>query len=214
MLVVVQLFFLIQSYAGMINDSCLLQLEKFLEIDLVSLMKPNSKYIPFHDPRRALSQFYSFKIRGSPNFMLYRNNVVRRILKLQNCERARRATATLFPGTEETTALGMMRDLNLTNLVDDDETAVTTTTQTRQVVMKFSIEEDGDDVDGGLEDQGQKEEEEEGGFLLGGVFGGSVAAAAAEETLVPSFDSGVKSGTSTVNFNKSIVQWEHMHWFF
>ena len=44
-------------------------------------------------PRRTLSQFLSLKIRISPNFMLFRN-VVRRILKLQSCERVRRARPT------------------------------------------------------------------------------------------------------------------------
>ena len=41
--------------------------------------------------RRAPSQFWSLKICGSTNF-IYFQNVVRRILKLQNCERARRAS--------------------------------------------------------------------------------------------------------------------------
>ena len=36
--------------------------------------------------RRDLSQFLSLKIRGSTNFMYFRN-VVRRILKLLNCEK-------------------------------------------------------------------------------------------------------------------------------
>ena len=40
-------------------------------------------------PRRTLSQFWSFAIRRSANFLQFRI-VVRRILKLQNCERVRR----------------------------------------------------------------------------------------------------------------------------
>ena len=56
--------------------------------DMGCQVRKSSKSSSGSRTQQTLSQFCSLKIRGATNFMQFRN-VVRRILKLQNCERDR-----------------------------------------------------------------------------------------------------------------------------